>query len=278
MSYTNKLACVLLCTKKEYDVGLVKKCLDLYSSQHKDCFLSIDFFIYFNKGSTSDYSDLLLYEQFSNVNKVSLSSFEYTDDQDLYIRSPQQMKQLRVRNTHKLGGSGGANLLFYDSMISLMDQDYDNYLMIECDSRPLSSNWIDGILLAIDSTDFLVYGSSYKGSQALPNYECWTGHLNGVAVYKNNKHTKHLLLESRKLIEYHVTHNINKFISFDVGIWMYTQTLKWRNYTKNNNINFKPLIDSDIISNYSLYADINLSESEILNRNPKTIILHQKWN
>lgn len=59
---------------------------------------------------------------------------------------------------------------------------------------------------------------------------------------------------------------------------MYTQTLNWRNYLKNNNINFKPLIDSEVISNYSLYTDINLSESEILKRNPKTIILHQKWN
>jgi hypothetical protein len=277
-TYTNELAVILLCTKKEYELGLVKKCLDRYFLNENGSIFSLDLFIYFNQGSIDDYADLLKYKSQPNINEIYIHSFNYTQEQDLYIRSPKHMKELRIKNSHFLGGSGGANLLFYDSLIPSMDQSYENYLMIESDSRPLSIDWVSKLMQAFRKTDFLVFGSTYKGSQLLPSYECWTGHLNGVAVYKKNEHTKHLLLESRQLIKYHVRHNINKFISFDVGIWMYTQTLNWRNYLKNNNINFKPLIDSEVISNYSLYTDINLSESEILKRNPKTIILHQKWN
>jgi hypothetical protein len=278
LNFTNKIALVFLFTKSEYEKGFIKKCLDAFFENEISKFVSVDLFFFFNKGDKSLFPDCFSLSKHKNVHNCYFHSFNYSESLDIYCRSFDEFRRNPKAKTHVLGGSGGANLLFYDSFISLLNKNYENYLLLESDSKPVKNQWLDELLGDIKSKSFLIYGSTYKGIQKLPDFESWTGHLNGIAVYRNNQHLKHLLIESRKFIAYNVKHNINKFISFDVGIWMYTQTLNWINYLKNNNINFKPLIDSEVISNYSLYTDINLSESEILKRNPKTIILHQKWN
>ena len=58
MKYTNKLSVVLLATQKEYDSGLVKKCLDRYFQTDASTDKSIDLFIFLNNGGEQKYIDL----------------------------------------------------------------------------------------------------------------------------------------------------------------------------------------------------------------------------
>lgn len=278
MIKTNNLAIVLLATLQEYKAGLVTKCLDEYLNKSVSCKYTFDFFIFFNRPEINNYSDLEDYKLHSNINNLFIINYNYSDAEDLYVRTPQEMRRNPSSKQHALGGSGGANLLFYDSMLHCFNLEYDNFMMIECDSRPIVNNWFDRLNNGITNKDFLIMGSRYKGYQTLPSYESWTGHLNGIAVYKNVEHTRHFLLKSRELIKYSVSHNINKFISFDVANWNYSQTLEWKNYLTKHNIYYQALVESELISNYSLYVDSKFSKEDILSRNPQTIILHQKWN
>lgn len=276
MKYSNNIALVLLTTQKEYNLGLSQKCLDCYLNKKFSKHYSIDIFIFLNKGKLDEYPDFHKYKVNENVNNIYIYSHEYSDQDDIYIRTPAEMR--RSRNIHKLGGSGGANLLFFDSFNLLLEKEYSNFLMIESDSRPLKQYWLDLINKNIKDQSFLILGSSYKGRQVLPEYECWTAHLNGIAIYKCSPHTKSLLNIARNLIAYHVKQNINKFISFDVGIWMAISTMKWHKYVLDHKITLNPLQYCDFISNYSLFSDIQLTKQQILKDHPKTIILHQKWN
>jgi len=147
--------------------------------------------------------------------------------------------------------------------------------MIECDSRPLQNNWIDSLVNFVDSS-FCIAGSRYRGQQVISELESWSGHLNGVAIYKCSSETKYILTKAEELIKFHVKHNINKFINFDVGIHYFSQTRMFYKYFENKN--FTPLLNCNIISNYSLDSDMNFSIDEILEDYPNTIILHQKWN
>jgi len=272
-----KIAVFLLATKKEFEVGLVNQCIEAYLNKIPSAKYCIDFFIFFNQ-LHDEYESLNKFSFHHNVNSLIIHSYDYSLAEDVYVRTSREINSNVHAAKHPLGGSGGANLLFFESIFSLFNQKHENFLLIECDSRPIKDYWFDSLLNNIKDLQFLIFGSSYKGQQDLPLYESWTGHLNGIAIYKNSLHTNNLLQFAKKFIQSAVKNNINKFISFDVGIWLSAQTLTWKKYLKNNDINFNFLIDSEVISNYSLYADINLSESEILKRNPKTIILHQKWN
>lgn len=276
MKYSNNIALVLLTTQKEYRLGLSQKCLDAYLNKKFSKYHSIDIFIFLNKGKPDEYTDFNKYKVSENINKIYIYSHEYSDEEDIYLRTPSEMR--RSRNIHELGGSGGANLLFFDSFDLLMDKEYSNFLMIESDSRPLKQYWLDLINKNIKDQSFLIIGSSYKGGQALPEYESWTAHLNGIAIYKCNPHTKSLLNIARNLIAYYVKNNINKFISFDVGIWMAISTIKWHKYVLDYQITYNPLKHCDFISNYSLFSDIQFTKQQILKDHPNTIILHQKWN
>lgn len=277
MNPTNEIAIVLLCTKREYELGFFQKCLDSYFDNNCSRDHSVDLFLFFNTGNRNDYPLIDKYLLNKNINDIKFHSFNYSEAQDIYFRTPQEMRKFNSK-THELGGSGGANLLFFDSMLSLIGLKYKNYLMIESDSRPIKSFWLDLFLRHYTFQDFLIFGSRYKGLQELPKYESWTGHLNGIAIYKNNNHLKHLLQEARSYIKYSVYHNINQFMSFDVAIWLFSKTLNFQNYLNSHRINYEVLVNSKVISNYSLFCDLNLSRSEILKRDPETIILHQKWN
>lgn len=275
---TKDLAVIFLCTENEYKSGFFEKCINKYLSNTVSEKYKFDFFLFFNRGNESQYPLIDKCKKHPNINKVFFHNHSLSDDEDVYYRTQQQMRMARGKKIHPLGGSGGANLLFYRSFESLYSKKYKNYLMIESDSKPIKSFWFDGLMSSIHKKQFLIYGSTYKGSQQIPDYEWWTGHLNGIAIYKNNQHTQHLLIESEKLIKYYVRHNINKFISFDVAIWNFTHTLNWQRYIRKNKINYEYLYDSPEISNYSLTNDIPFSIEDILIRHPDTIILHQKWN
>lgn len=276
MKHTTQLSIVLLATQKEYDSGLVKKCLDRYFQTDASTDKSIDLFIFFNNGGEQKYIDLLEYKNCKNVNEIKIKSHNLQGIDDLYLRSPGELQAANLDKVPPLGGSNGANNLFFDSMIPLMQEDYRDFLMIECDTFPIADHWIDRMIGYCDNHTFMIAGSTYKGKLQLPNFEFWTGHLNGVAIYRASSNLSTFFELSKKTIQYLVSSNQNHFISFDVGMHHFTHTKIGRKYFNDRNIQQNNLIDSPIISNCSLPQDADVSIEDIKKEHPQTIILHKK--
>ena len=276
MTHSNKLCLVLLATSKEYRSGEVHKCLDSYFSSEASQGHSIDVKIFFNNGDLSNYSDLLKYEKNKNINKVIIKSLKIEGMDDLYCRTPQELKNLQNIKIPLLGGSAGPNNLFFNSMIPLMGEPYRDYLMIECDTLPIKNYWADKVIEYCDNSSFMIAGSMYRGKHQLPSFDSWTGHLNGVAIYRRSENLKAFLGLSRKTIINKVASNKNHFVSFDVGMHNFLGTLHGRKYFNNPDLPDNRLIDSPIISNFSLPIDTGTSIKSVKEQYPQTIILHKK--
>lgn len=270
MNYTNKLALVLLTTVKEYYSGAVDACLEKYLESKPSKDKKIDLFIFFNQGQESEYSKLLKLKSHKNINDVFIKSHKLSFLDDIYVRNPSEFK--KFKDIPRLGGSSGANNLFFKSMTSLCEKHYDDFLMIETDTQPVKNYWIDKILDFCVYNDFLIAGSMYKGSAKLPTFQAWTGHLNGVAIYKCDPFLKLLLKYAERLIESEICNQTTNFLSFDCAIHQLCCSLEGRKYFASK------VIDTNIISNYSLPLDKKISIKSVLEKHPQTIILHKKWN
>jgi len=276
MKHTTQLSIVLLATQKEYQSGYVTACLDKYFKTNASVDKKIDLHIFFNKGEENDYNNLLDYQNCENVNEVKIKSHNLQGVDDLYLRTPQELQQANLDKVPLLGGSNGANNLFFDSMIPLMQENYRDFLMIECDTFPITDYWIDRMIGYCDNHTFMIAGSTYKGKLKLPDFEFWTGHLNGVAIYRASSNLSTFFELSKKTIQYLVSSNQNHFVSFDVGMHHFAHTKIGRKYFNDRNIQQNNLIDSPIISNYSLPQDTECSIEDIKKEHQQTIILHKK--
>jgi hypothetical protein len=278
MKFSNKLAVVFLCTKREYLAGDTRGCLDRFFKTSASLDKKIDLLIYFNQGDDSDYNDLLEYENCENINDVKIHSHQLSKLDDLYARTPEELDELNLPKIPALGGSAGPNNLFFKTMTSLVGSDYQNLLMIEADTQPIKNYWIDKIIEYCESEKFLIAGSCYRGGQDLYTFAHWGGHLNGVALYRNTPVLKVLLKYGEALIEKEVSLHNNNFISFDTALYTVSCTLKGRKYFNNRDLPENQLIDCPIISNYSLPQDADVSIEDIKKEHPQTIILHKKPN
>lgn len=276
MNFTKNLALVLINTQKEYLSGDTHRCLDSYFSNTPSINKKIDLYIFFNQGEESEYSDLLKYKQHKNVNDVIIKSHQLSDFEDLYARTPKELKEMNLAKTPPLGGSSGPNNLFFNSMIPLTKKSYRDYLMIEPDTQPIQDNWIDKILQFCDDEKFLVAGSLYRGKANLYTFAHWSGHLNGVAIYRNARMLKVLLKYAKALIEKETELTENAFLSFDVAMHQLRCTLSGQKHFNNRNSPENHLLDCPIISNYSLPVDADTTIDSVKKEYPQTIILHKK--
>ena len=278
INFTHHLSIVLLASKFEYDSGAVYECLNKYFKDICSVDKKIDLFIFFNNGDPEDYADLLGYKTHPNINDVFVLSCDLQGLDDLYARTPAELQKLNLKTLPTLGGSAGPNNLFFSSMNHLSDSNYRDLLMIECDTQPIADFWLDKIVNYCDNNKFMIAGSTYKGKQDLPMYEAWTGHLNGVAIYRNSSHLHMFFKLSKKTIAYKVANGKNHFISFDVGMHAFLGTQYGRKHFNNRDNQEYHLIDSPIISNYSLPIDSDTTINSVKKQYPQTIILHKKWN
>lgn len=265
-------------TQREYLDGSVERCLRKYFESNASPQYKIDLQITFNKGKLSEYSGLGFLTKFKNLNNVYISTLNLSGLDDFYAPTPQAMRESNLSSTPNLGGSTGPNNLFYKSFDRFYELDYRDYLLIEVDSQPVTDNWIDKLVDYCDNNQFLIAGSTYKGKQTLPIYEEWTGHLNGIALYRNSPFLKTFIQESKKLIEFNVNHKINNFISFDVAMHKLYSGLFGRQHCHYPLQPQNHLIDSPIISNFSLPIDAKTTIESVKKQYPQTIILHKKWN
>lgn len=276
MEFTNKLAVLLLTTQSEYQSGLVDECIKKFFLKDASLNLAVDIYIYFNKGELNDYSGLNKYSLYNSINQIFVNSLHLSDSEDWYCRSPEDFKKLKSRWDLKLGGSSGPNNLFYRSFDDLFGADYRDILLIETDCSPIKKNWLDKIIEYCDNNKFLISGSIYKGKAKVPPFQVWTGHLNGVAIYRNSSFLKTFIQKSRELIEYDVKNKINNFTSFDVAMHKVYSTLFGRKNCHSSTHPEKQLVNCEIISNFSLPEDKNTPLDSVIKQYPETIILHKK--
>ena len=276
MKFSNQLCVLILTTQEEYKSGEVDKCILKYFSTLVAENKKIDLHIYFNKGDANQYKRLLEYQNLKNINDIFISSLNLNDAEDIYARTPKEFEKFEYISDFKLGGSTGPNNLFYRSFDNLFELNYRDILMLETDSQPIKDFWLDKIIDYCDQHRFLIAGSTYKGKQKLPIYEVWTGHLNGIAIYRNSPFLKKFIKESKKLIEYNVKKNLNHYMSFDVAMHQLYSGLfgRWNCHDQLSPDNH--LIDTKIISNFSLPIDKNTTIESVKRQHPQTIILHKK--
>ena len=271
INYTKVLSIAYACTKREFDSGELQGSIERYISRKSSKSYSFDLFIIIDQGDEDHYASLLDFESDRSINKVIIHSLHLPDEENIYVRSKHSLKLFKEAGEPELGLSAGPNNLFFGAMNYLADKDYENYLLLETDTRPVKYFWFDGLYKYCVKNDFLIAGSQYKGNAEIPEDAEWKDHLNGVAIYKNCKRLNDLLSGAKSEIVRRVKEGDHDFfINYDIAIYYHTQS------SESNKKEYKSVIDTDIITNISLGADSSIREQDILTKYRKTIILHQK--
>lgn len=272
MQYTNKLAIAFLCSQKEHQEGYIHNCLKDYVGLGASAQYQFDLFFVFDQGDPTGYEDLLKYESLKYINKIYIHSLDLSEQENLYFRADHSYELYEEHGFPILGLSSGPNNSFFQGLDFLFQNDYENFLILESDTRPVKYHWFDRLYKYCEQEDFLIAGSCYEGIVELPENCEWKDHLNGVAIYKNCDLSKELLNESLSKVKRLVKEGVHDhFVNYDIGIY-YTIESSEENINK-----YKPgYKDIKLISNMSMGADSKLKESYICQKNRDLVILHQK--
>lgn len=281
MDYTKKLAVFDPCTHFEHAQGQLQRLLGNYLSKSPSKNFKFDWFFCFNKGPVSNYEDLLVYEGHPNINKIYLIDEKIPEDEDVYIRQHnikfenakiQYEESSKPENLPPLGGASGPNLGFYKAIEILFNNyDHDYFFMVEHDSYPIKDFWFDYMLEYIDREDFLIAGSKYKGHQKWHYVLNYKDHLNGIAIYKNDSMLLNFINECKSYNE-RVINESNWCVNFDILLNDFYKTNQGKNLINHQN----PFINTDFITNVSDPNDYHLTNEQVINSHPNTIIIHQK--
>lgn len=270
-TYTTNLAVVLQCTATEIESHLVYECLNNYITKVETNH-SFDLLIYIdNKVDSSHYKTLIGYQEYDCVNKVIVTSHDIPPERNIYIKPWLEDNLVMPEQIPELGLSNGPNELFYKTLQNIKNRQYENFVLIEPDTLPTSTDWFDYIHdYVINSTgEWVITGSSYKGSDPANIASWYSDYLNGVAVYKNNIKLHDLMSRSENFIKHIVTeHQFRMFMNYDVAHDHYIRTYEPWNHAL--------LVDCDFIVNMSPIYDKNQSIEDILHQYPNCKILHNK--
>ena len=281
MNHTKQLAVFDPCTDFEHKNGDLHKLLESYLSIVPSQDFKFDWFFCFNKGPIENYEDLLIYESHPNINKIYLIDEKIPKEEDVYIRqhiiefekgSIKYIESEKPEDLPILGGASGPNLGFYRA-IDLVFNSYDHefFFMVEHDSHPIKKHWFDHMIEYINKEKFLIAGSKYKGHQPWHYVLNYKDHLNGIAIYKNDK----MLIEFVKECESYNKRSINEknwCINFDILLNEFSKTNQGKNIIKHDS----PFLNTDFITNISDPNDYHISHENLLRHHPNTIIIHQK--
>ena len=302
LEFTSTLAVALFTTKKEYDSGQVHSMMNNYIKQMPSNNFCFDWYIVFDQGDESDYKDLLNYSAHKNLQNIFIHSLEIPDKDNVYSRVYNRFEiipEYRKQDAPEMGTTSGPNNLFYKGMRFLKEKQYENYLLLETDTKPTQEFWFDQLHQHCVANEFHILGSTYKGNQKQSDEAWWRDHLNGVAIYKNCAPVHELIEKSCETIKEIISlswtiiqqFNIEDVLSpipdsvpeawkglgslslclnYDLAIYLMTQEDPYKNHA---NL-YK---NCDFITNASLPADQEISQKEILSKHPKTLILHQKY-
>jgi len=273
MEYNKEFVVLLNATESEFKSGQLQDALDNFFKNPASLKYEIDLIISFNKkiDTTDLYVKCIKYK---NVRNVEFYFIKCIPAKDNYIVN--KIIYDKSKNGD-LGFRSGANNLFYESMRKLFKSGYKYALRLECDCRFIQNTWIDTFISYSEENEFIIAGSLYKGNARLPKYDKWTGHINGVALYNLNKHCEYFVNESENLIKYEVTQKKNHTLAFDVALHYIRFTADGTEYIERNNLHRAFKIIESIVS-LTEYDDINITDVEILNKYPVSVLIHQKIN
>jgi hypothetical protein len=298
LNFNNKLCIALICTKKEYQRGQVDKAISAYISRAISSNYTFDFYIFFDQGKVLDYQGLKNYEACKNIRSINIQSINLSEHENVYSQVWQDHEvigEFYRLGCPEYGITSGPNRLFFESMKFLKNKPYENILLIEPDTRPIKDYWYDYIVNYISCNEFLIGGSSYKGDREDVKDKSWSNHLNGVAIYRNcnalhslleksEKYLRYLIKNSKRIIDTYQFKDISNTIPKDENInylcvkFNYDVLLYFvSNSDKVHKTQPNQLKNTPIITNMSLCTDYNISEKQVLDRYPQTIILHQKF-
>lgn len=269
--FTNKVCVFFLTTLNEYYNGTLKQAIETFlmkcNSRYK-----FDLLIYFDTENKKDieldnyFTDLNI--KYKNVNKTIVLYNNISEKENLYEWTIRDKINL---DEYPMGASHGVNHHFYITLDDLFKREYNNFLLLEADTMPLSEDWFDVALeFTNKNSDFFIAGSKYKGkNREFVQKQYWGGHLNGVAIYKNCKELKFDLGESKKYLIKLLKQDPKKYLNFmnyDVAIYLYYKHIKMEKY----------LIDTDFISNISDTTNRDVKIADLLKEFSKTRIVHRK--
>lgn len=265
---TDKLAVFYVATLQEFDSSELWSSLSNYLNNFPSQEYSFDFYIFMNRLVINDTVALFVktFSNHANVNKIEFIDLDLTSEDDVFwypwSKTPRPVKMPR------LGYTAGANVLFFNSLNFLLKhhENYENFLMLEADTFPMKKFWADSIIEFIGNNDFLIAGSKYKGVGKEHYQAKYKDHLNGVAIYKNDKKLKQLINEVEKFIEKSMPES--GYYNFDVAINDYITQNKKEDYYK--------LLDTEIFINISDPRDKFITSKSILEAYENCLIIHQK--
>ena len=275
--YTKDLCVFFLTTKHEYQRGMVELALDNYlknceSNYCYDLYIVFDVMPKFRKKMRKIFYDIQ--EKYENVNKINIVSNDIPKHENFYNMALAGSVDIIK---YPLGASHGVNLHFYqtlDYLLNLKDdtdnKKYNNVMLLETDTKPLRCDWFDVALDCCQTKlSYNIMGSTYKGIDREKTLNMYYGpHLNGVAIYRNNDLTIHILNESKLfLINCLKEEFYRQFMNYDVAIYLYLRKL--------NKVD-ECLYDTDFITNASDARNFKTTMKSILENYPETRIIHKK--
>lgn len=275
-NYTNELCIFYITTQTEFDSGLLEQNLNHFLKNIKSEF-TFDVVLYFDsfpKRFRKFKNRLYKFRKCNNVNEIVLVDNQIDAKENFYLKD----KNIKVNlEEYPMGGSHGVNLHFYKSIENLFQKDYDHFMLLETDTISVRHDWFNVLHSYCKKNDFLIAGSKYKGKEQDLVLKTYYGgeHLNGVALYKNNKDTKNLITESRQFLINSLTNDevkskrhrrCNGFMNYDVAIYL---------LAKKNKIDAQ-LKNVDFITNMSLPFDDDTKLESVISEYPQTRIVHKK--
>jgi len=278
------VAVALISTKKEFDSGKVRDFLNRFIGKNPTDTEKIDFFIFFDVEEEDYYQSLKKYEKLNCINKINITSWKIPKEKNIYIRQDLkiQIDKETFDNRPSLGLSSGPNILFLNSMNFLFKEFYSHFLVLETDTSPLCDFWFDRISEYCRNEKFLVAGSCYRGDQWDDPNEKWnnpySGHLNGVAIYRNEPGVSNFLF---KRVEMYIRNFIDSgggTLNYDVALHLYSQSQEGVKALRDRSLPEYNLIDSPLFVNLSMQRDSEVSKDFISCNFKEAVILHQKIN
>ena len=272
MQTQNKLCIFFLVTYREIITGELLRAVKFYNT-YCDSKYSFDLKVFVD--DIENYNSSKIQAIKSHISKFShVSNIEFINNnilKELNILLEYESDVNIDLNKHALGKTHGINQHFYAAMEYMFSCDYENFLLLETDTKPTCKNWLNILIDRCDNEQFSILGSTYKGLDRENQMKEYYGpHLNGVAVYKNSKKCEFVINSSKQFIidelKRDVVNMYRGMMNYDVAIYL---------YCKSSN-NLRGVVDCNIITNVSSFRETDIREEYFMKQYPDTVIMHKK--
>ena len=264
----NELCVFFVITEREIEDGEFENCIFDYLDNAPSKTYTSDFYIFVNKLSSRAKVDKLsrIIETNRFVRSITFVNLDLSQEIDCFWYPWSFSQKIKPKEKPVLGYTSGANILFYEAIETMLESHYKDFLMLECDTKPMRKNWFDVIYRYCQNHSFEIAGSTYKGIAEWHAESEYKEHINGVAIYRNSSKNRALIKASKKIVERECK-NLD-YLNFDVANLIAKKESKRK----------KPFIlrNTDIIVNISDPVDQHQTKEEILKKNPRAVIVHQK--